>query len=218
MRDILLILILQLCYVPMLALRTISMVKKLKVLTAFFGFLESLIYVFGLAIVLSGDQSLWAMLVYAVGFALGLIVGIYIENKIAIGYTTTIVNISHKNNDMTTYLREKGFGVTVFQGEGKDSSRYRLEILSKRTREVELLEIINQFEPTAFVISYEPTRFQGGYMAAMMKKQKGVSKIVPPHQQEDTEESDSGSWLKKTADEISYEVNELSRRNETPFE
>lgn len=218
MRDILLILILQLCYVPMLALRTISMVKKLKVLTAFFGFLESLIYVFGLAIVLSGDQSILAMLVYAVGFALGLIVGIYIESKIAIGYTTTIVNISRKNNDMTTYLREKGFGVTVFQGEGKDSARYRLEILSKRTRELELLEAINQFEPTAFVISYEPTRFQGGYMAAMMKRQKGVSKIVPPHQLDSTEESDAGSWLKKTAEEISYEVNELSRRNETPFE
>ena len=76
MRNIILILILQLCYVPMLALRTISMVKKLTLLTAFFGFLESIIYVFGLALVLSGDQSTLAMFVYAVGYSLGLMIGI----------------------------------------------------------------------------------------------------------------------------------------------
>ncbi|HSP48071.1 MAG TPA: DUF5698 domain-containing protein, partial [Clostridiaceae bacterium] len=106
MREIFLILLLQLLYVPMLALRTICMVKKLTVLTAFFGFLESIIYVFGLAIVLSGDQSIISMLVYALGFAMGLVVGIYIENKIAIGYISLLVNIRQKNAELITRLRE----------------------------------------------------------------------------------------------------------------
>ncbi|MDD3323432.1 MAG: DUF5698 domain-containing protein, partial [Paludibacter sp.] len=64
------------------------MVKNLKVLTGLFGFMEALIYIFGLAIVLSGDQNILEMVVYAIGFAAGLILGIYIEQKLAIGFTS----------------------------------------------------------------------------------------------------------------------------------
>lgn len=205
MKDIILIIVLQLVYVPMLALRTISMVKKLKVLTAFFGFLESIVYVFGLAIVLTGDQTIVAMLVYAIGFSLGLIVGIYIENKIAIGFTSVMVNIKEKNMDLISTLRQRGFGVTIFEGQGKDSQRYRLDILTKRTREIELYSIIDTFEPTAFVMSNEPTRFKGGYLEVMMKKQaKKFEKQMDALPAEESE-----GWIKKTANEIVSEVVEL---------
>jgi uncharacterized protein YebE (UPF0316 family) len=212
MRDIVLLLILQLIYVPMLALRTISMVKKLALLTAFFGFLESLIYVFGLAIVLSGDQSLLGMFVYAIGFSLGLILGIHIENKIAIGYTTINVNISHRNDEMTAHLREQGYGVTIFQGEGRESVRYRYEVLTKRSREIELMDIVDRYEPKAFIVSYEPTRFKGGYLTDLMKKQNRLlSKIANSQKLKSTIETEPHtSWIKKTTDEIVFEVNELS--------
>lgn len=170
MSNLILILIMQLIYVPMLALRTICMVKKLTVLTAVFGILEALIYVFGLSLVLTGEQTILEMLVYAFGFGIGLIVGIYIENKIAIGYTSVIANIREKNMALITHLRENGYGVTVFEGEGRESSRYRLDILTKRTKESELLELINQYEPSAFVIFYEPKLFKGGYILELMKK------------------------------------------------
>jgi uncharacterized protein YebE (UPF0316 family) len=170
MNHIILILILQLCYVPMLALRTISMVKKLTLLTAFFGFLEAIIYVFGLALVLSGDQSTLAMIVYALGFSLGLIVGIKIEDRIAIGYRSVQVNVKQENRELINALRSYGFGVTVFQGDGREGPRYMLDILTKRSREKDLFGIIDSFEPNAFIIAYEPTRFKGGYIEQLMKK------------------------------------------------
>lgn len=213
MKDILLLLILQLVYVPMLALRTISMVKKLTLLTAVFGFLESIVYVFGLAIVFSGEQSVLQMVVYALGFALGLIVGIHVENKIAIGYTSILVNIKELNESFIKALREGGFGVTVFQGEGKDSPRYRLDILTKRSRENELFAYIEKFEPQAFVLAYEPTRFKGGYMEMMMKKQnrmRGQMKKIDPILQEE-----DASWLQREKEKIIFEVNEL-RKNDEP--
>ena len=71
---------------------------------------------------------------------------------------------------LITHLRENGYGVTVFEGEGRESSRYRLDILTKRSLENELLEIINRFEPSAFIIFYEPKLFKGGYILEMMKK------------------------------------------------
>ncbi len=82
MSKLVLIVVVQLIFVPLLTLRTITMVKNLKVLTAVFGFLEALVYIFGLAIVLSGESTYMEMFVYAVGFSAGLIAGISVEQKI----------------------------------------------------------------------------------------------------------------------------------------
>ncbi len=203
MREIVLILILQLLYVPMLALRTICMVKKLTLLTAFFGFLEAIVYVFGLALVLSGDQTTLAMIVYALGFALGLIVGIAIENRIAIGFRSVQVNIKTKNTDLIDGLRSMGYGVTVFEGEGREGSRFMLDILTKRSQEKQLMELIRQAEPAAFVIAYEPTRFKGGYIEQMMKKQ------MHPKMKLHLPAAKSLGWFKKATTTVADEVKEL---------
>ena len=172
MSKLILIIVVQLIYVPLLTLRTITMVKNLKVLTAVFGFMEAFVYIFGLAIVLSGEQNTVEMLVYAFGFAIGLFLGIYVEQKLAIGFTNVTVNINHQNQVLVRELRDKGFGVTVYLGAGRDSDRYRLEILTRRKNEAELNEILNIHEPKAFVISFEPKTFRGGYLSELMKKRR----------------------------------------------
>lgn len=176
MSKLALIIFVQLLYVPMLTLRTICMVKNLKFFTSLFGFLEALIYIFGLVIVLSGEQSVIEMIVYAFGFALGLVVGIYVEQKLSIGFTSIHVNINHSNEVMLSSLRNKGFGVTCFAGEGKKGERKILDILTKRKRENELLKLIYEYEPEAFVISYEPKMFRGGYLTEIMQKQMRLNK------------------------------------------
>lgn len=177
MKHIILIILLQLTFVPLLTLRTIFMVKKMNLLASCFGFLESFIYVFGLSLVLSGEQTTLAMAIYAFGFGLGLYVGGIVENKMAIGYTSFSVNLNKRNNEMITILREKGFGVTLFEGEGRDSKRIKLEILTKRSREKELLACIDIYEPSAFIIAYEPTKFRGGFLVNSMKNRKIKFKI-----------------------------------------
>lgn len=172
MINIILILILQLVYVPILTLRTIFLVKNMTTIAAILGFAESLIYVFGLSLVFSGEQGPLAMLVYALGFGLGILVGGAVENKLAIGYNSFSVNLMNKNTNLINHLRNEGFGVTVYEGEGRDSKRYSLDILTKRTREEELLDLINKYEPTAFIVSYEPRRFKGGFLVNSMKKAK----------------------------------------------
>ncbi|MEB1808311.1 MAG: DUF2179 domain-containing protein [Bacillaceae bacterium] len=170
MSSILLIFLLQIILVPILSLRIIFVVKNMSVFASIFGFMEALIYVFGLSIVLSGEQSVAEMLVYALGFAAGIYLGGYIENKLALGYTTLTVNLLNKNMELVSTLRENGFGVTVFEGMGKDSVRYQLQILTKRNVEEKLMNMIEQYEPHAFIISYEPRKFKGGYLLKGMKK------------------------------------------------
>ena len=184
MINIILILVLQLIYVPLLTLRTIFLVKNMTVIASLLGFAEALIYVFGLSLVFSGDQGPLAMLVYALGFGLGILIGGVVENKLAIGYNSFSVNLMEKNTDLINHLRNEGFGVTVYEGEGRDSKRYRLDILTKRNREEELLDLIDEFEPRAFIVSYEPRRFKGGFLVNTMRK-AGKRKI-PAREKKDS--------------------------------
>lgn len=172
MQEIILILLLQLIYVPVFTLRTIFLVKNMILIAAFLGVMESLIYVFGLSIVFSGEQEPITLVVYALGFGIGMLVGGAIENKLAIGYNNIVVNLMEKNMSLINYLRDEGFGVTLYEGEGRDSKRYRLDILTKRSREDELIQIVEDYEPKAFIISYEARRFRGGFLVNSMKKVK----------------------------------------------
>ncbi|MBF8984726.1 DUF2179 domain-containing protein [Lutibacter sp. B2] len=206
MSKLLLIIIIQLLYVPMLTLRTICMVKNLKLFTAIFGFAESLIYIFGLAIVLSGEQKAIEMIVYSFGFAMGLVVGIYVEQKLAIGFLSIQVNINHMNTDLIDILRNQGFGVTVYSVEGKLGERKKLDILTKRKRESELIKLVYQYEPEAFIIAYEPKMFRGGYLTEMMKKRMLIRK-----KNNNDVSHESLNAVEKTVETIKREAKALKR-------
>ncbi|WP_373484573.1 DUF2179 domain-containing protein [Acetobacterium sp.] len=204
MTRLLLIIFVQLLYVPMLTLRTICMVKNLKVLTGLFGFMEALIYIFGLAMVLSGEQSILEMVVYAVGFAAGLTLGIYIEQKLAIGFTSIQVNIEEENPTLIDVLRNEGYGVTVYCGEGKFGKRTNLDILTRRKSQKSLLKLIDQYEPQAFIMSFEPKMFRGGYLTEMMN-----GRIKRKLQRAGQAEKEVKSVLEKTVAEIRNETETL---------
>jgi uncharacterized protein YebE (UPF0316 family) len=39
------------------------------------------------------------------------------------------------------------------------------------------MKMIEQYEPHAFIISYEPRRFKGGYLLKSMKKQRKAKSL-----------------------------------------
>jgi uncharacterized protein YebE (UPF0316 family) len=166
----LLIFILQLIYVPVLTIRTILLVKNQTKSAAGVGLLEGIIYIISLAIVFQDLSNLYNIIAYVVGFSVGLLLGGMLERKLAIGFITYQANILDKNTELVNALRTAGFGVTVFEGEGINTARFRLDIVAKRSRENELLEIIEGFEPKAFLMSYEIRSFKGGYLTKSMKK------------------------------------------------
>lgn len=170
--DLLYIILLQFIYVPIFTLRTIFMVKNIVVLSSILGFLEAIIYLYALKIVFSDLSNVYAMIVYAAGFSLGIFIGNALERKLAVGYTVFSVNLMNKNKEMVEFLRTQGYGVTLYKGEGRDSERYKLEILTKRSKENELLFQIEKYEPSAFIIAYEPKTFKGGYLLKVMKKRR----------------------------------------------
>ena len=67
-------------------------------------------------------------------------------------------------------LREHGYGVTQSVAYGREGERMVLEILSPRKNERTLYKLINQLEPRAFIISYEPKFISGGFWTKKVRK------------------------------------------------
>lgn len=165
MLNVIGIFVLQIIYVPLLTLRTTFVVKGKKLQASFFALFEAIIYIVSLGIVFSDLKNIYNIIAYIAGYGLGIYIGGCIEEKLALGYRSIHVNLQNNNTDLTNYLRSIKFGVTSFVGEGISfEKRYRLEIISHRSREQELISIINRYEPNSFIVSYEPTQFKGGYI------------------------------------------------------
>ena len=150
MLDALLIVVMQFVLVPLTTLRTIFLVKSEIRNASLLGGVEALIYVISLGIIFSDLSNYLNMFAYAIGYSGGIILGGYIEKKLAIGYRTVNVSLLEKTPEVR--------------------KRYRLDIVVKRSREKELMALLNEDAPKAFVVSYEPTGFKGGYIVKSMKK------------------------------------------------
>lgn len=171
MLEALIIVLMQLVIVPLTTLRTIFVVKGEIRTASILGGLEALIYVISLGIIFSDLSNYMNMIAYAIGYAGGVVVGGFVERRLAIGYRTFNVSLVNKDLELCEMLRAEGFGVTLFEGEGRDGDkRFRLDIVVKRNREKELMMILDEKAPRAFIVSYEPISFKGGYLVKSMKK------------------------------------------------
>ncbi|OIJ15628.1 hypothetical protein BKP35_01140 [Anaerobacillus arseniciselenatis] len=162
----------QLLLVPILTMRTILVVKGMKKQACGIGMLEGFIYVFAIGLVFSDLSNYMNIIAYAAGFGTGVYLGGTLEEKLAIGYVTVEANVERYNDDLLNKLRDVGFSVSTNEVKGMNSVRYLLYCTARRDRENEFYKIIYKYEPTAFVVSYEPRKFEGGYITKSLKNRR----------------------------------------------
>ena len=61
-------------------------------------------------------------------------------------------------------MRNKGYGVTVIEGEGREGRRYILQIILKRKRFRDLQKIIEEWDTEAFYTIFDARLTQGGVL------------------------------------------------------
>jgi hypothetical protein len=99
------------------------------------------------------------------GFGAGTLVGISIENALAYGVATVRVVSRDGGGEIALALRERGYGVTEIDGQGRDG---RVEILNsvvQRQDLEEVMRIVDRWDPGAFVTVEEPKMMRGGSVA-----------------------------------------------------
>ena len=157
------ILAIQIVYVSFFTLRMIFTLKGKRYLAASISMFEVAIYITGLNIVLDRLDNPINLFAYSLGYGLGVLAGTKIEEWLAIGYVTVQVVSQYIDENLPQTLREKGYGVTSWFAKGKDGDRLVLYVLTRRKNQHKLFDLIKEIDPKAFVISHEPTFFQGGF-------------------------------------------------------
>lgn len=159
-------------YVSFFTIRMILTLKGHRYLAAFTSVIEVVIYVVGLGLVLKHLDQIWNVAAYAVGYGFGVIVGMKIEEKLALGYITVNVITSNFDQDLPALLRSKGYGVTNWMAYGREGARVMLEILTPRKWELSLYNTVQELDPNAFLISHEPKAFHGGFWVKAIRKRR----------------------------------------------
>lgn len=149
--------------VTLATVRTIFVVKGKKKLAFFVGIFEILIYLFAMDKVLGDMGDALKVISYALGFATGNVVGITLEEKLAIGLITAQIFTGKDVDEFADYLRHNGFGVTVIEGRGREGIKYILQVVLDRKHLSNFQKTIDKYDTKAFVAVSDIKKVTGGY-------------------------------------------------------
>lgn len=166
---IFLIIIINVAYMTLTTLRLILVIKGYRVVASLLSIAEVFIYLMGLTMVLDSLDKPINIAAYCIGWGLGVYCGSIIENRLALGYVVFEVIVDSLEIELPIQIRAKGYGVTSWVADGKDGKRLCMKVLAKRKNELKLKDYITTLSPRAFIISYEPTRFNGGFLVKPSK-------------------------------------------------
>jgi uncharacterized protein YebE (UPF0316 family) len=149
--------------VSMATMRMLLIVKGKRLQVAVIGFFEVIIYIVALGRVVNSLDKPINLLVYALGFAAGNYVGIYLEEKLALGYIGVQIIPSENDFEIIDKLREEGYGVTVVEGTGRAGLKHILTVYAPRKDLDKILSIAGQLDPKAFTAIMDAKKTLGGY-------------------------------------------------------
>jgi uncharacterized protein YebE (UPF0316 family) len=161
---------LRICDVSLATLRMLLAVRGQKKAVPIIGFFEVTIWIFAVGNAIRFLDSPLHLIGYAAGFATGTVVGLWLEEKMALGLATVRVMSMHGGVEIAEALRNRGFTVTEFAGHGREG---RVEIVYAVLRRRELpvvFEEVGVWDPEAFVTVEEPRAIHRGWMFDKRRK------------------------------------------------
>jgi uncharacterized protein YebE (UPF0316 family) len=147
----LLVFFLRLTDVSIGSIRIVMLVRGRPLIAGILGFFESLVWVLAAGLVLTNMDSPLRIVAFAAGFAVGTVLGGTVERWIAMGQSVLRVITPTDTPAVAPALREAGFGVTVLNAEGRDGDVRLAFTVVPRRRNAEVLSLIHQHNPAAFV-------------------------------------------------------------------
>lgn len=131
-------------------LRIIFISRGRKYLAPLLGFIEVLIWITVVSQIVGGASNFAAYFAYAAGFAAGNYVGMWIEERLAIGTLVVRIILSHNGKSLVDGLRESGFGVTYVDGHGAAGPVMLVYTIVMRKELDHVVEIIEKAAPKTF--------------------------------------------------------------------
>ncbi len=159
-----LIFVLRVVGVTLATIRVLIMTRGSKVAAASIGFFEVLVYALAIGQVVNNLSNLWNLVGYSLGFSTGTLVGMWLEERMALGYASVRIVTKYKGHAVADAIRDAGYGATVEWGQGREGT-VGVVVAAVRRREVDAVcALADRVDPSAFVTVEETRTIRRGYM------------------------------------------------------
>ncbi|AHJ13430.1 DUF2179 domain-containing protein [Sulfurospirillum multivorans] len=138
-------------------LRIIFVSKGLRLWAPILGFFEVTIWLLAISKVMENLTNPINYIAYAIGFSLGNYIGMYIENRLAIGMVVVRIITKRDSQALVAVLRDLGYSVTVVDADGNTGAVSIVFTLIKRSNIKVITPLILHYNPQA-VYSIEDVR------------------------------------------------------------
>jgi len=147
-------------------LRVLVVMRGKKAIAWVLGFFQAAIFVLAISSVLKDLNNIVNVFGYAAGFATGNVVGMLIEERLAIGHTHLRIVSSRWGSAIADQLREEGYAVTEVAGRGKDGMVTILNCSVLRKNGDRVRKIINSVDADAFITAEDVRPVRRGFWRA----------------------------------------------------
>lgn len=139
-------------------IRVIFLTRGRKYLAGIMGFFESLIWIVAVSQVMHNLTNWLTYLAFSLGFACGNLVGIMIEERIALGNLIIRIITRREADELVRAMRGEGYAVTALDAQGATGPVKVIFNILKRKKLPQLIKLIKQYNPNAFY-TIEDLRF-----------------------------------------------------------
>ncbi len=146
-------------------LRIIFVSRGMKLFAPLCGFFEAMIWLVAMEQVFQSLDNVGLYIAYAAGFSAGNYVGISLEEKLAMGLLCVRTIAEEDAVELIECLKEQDFGVTSVSASGISGKVRLILSIIKRKDLNDLLKIIKEVAPKAFVSVEDIRSVSEGYFS-----------------------------------------------------
>jgi uncharacterized protein YebE (UPF0316 family) len=147
-------------------LRVLFVMRGRKGIAWVLGFFQSAIFVVAITSVLSNLDNPLNIIGYAAGFATGNVVGMTIEERLAVGHTDLRIISSRRGAAIAERLRAEGYAVTEIPARGKDGTVTMLAVSVLRKNIDRVRGMVNDVDAEAFITAEDIRPVRHGFWRA----------------------------------------------------
>ncbi|MBI5029827.1 MAG: DUF2179 domain-containing protein [Chloroflexi bacterium] len=144
-------------------LRLLFTMRGRKLLSGFIGTIQATVFILAVSAVLSGPLNPFTVVGYALGFGSGVVFGMFVEERLAIGYAMLRVYSTASGHAIAEALRAAGHAVTEIQARGKEGQMIVVNCVISRRNISAVRNVIDGVDANAFVTIDQAQSLQRGY-------------------------------------------------------
>lgn len=147
-------------------LRVLFVIRGKKIHTWVLGFFQSGIFVLAITSVLSNLDNPINLIGYAAGFATGNVLGMFIEEWLAVGFISLRIISPRRGTAIVQRLRAEGYAVTEIPARGKDGMVTLLNCSVRRRNLSRVERLVREIDEEAFVTAEDVRPVRRGFWRA----------------------------------------------------